>query len=163
TSTWPAWCWSSSATTPRCGRRASRGPSPPPPPPHTRAWRDDTYPPDLAVPFQGAFRKEAFPKGTLDPTNTPSRPGAPTNPNPPEARAVGLFYRMNPALQSGRHLLVLPTNTQRAQRLLRTLVRRHPTKARNLVVATGDSIGFNSVYRDRNVSWNIQDVPVPLL
>src|SRR5262249_24585408 len=138
---------------------------PPTAPPvlHTLTWRDDGYSRDLALRFQEVFHEGLFKGPPTDPNLLAYSTGDAYTPNPPEVRAVGLFFRMNPDLQSGRHLLVLPTSTQRAQRLLRTLVRRHPAKARNLVVATGDSIGFNSVYRDRNVSWNVQDVPVPLL
>jgi hypothetical protein len=85
------------------------------------------------------------------------------HPNPREALTVGVFLQQNAHRRDERRLLVLPTSAQRAQRVLRTIVRRDPLGVRNLVVITGDSISFNNVYRDRNVAWNIQDVPVPLL
>src|SRR5205823_2819093 len=34
---------------------------------------------------------------------------------------------------------------------------------KNLVVLAGDSLSFNTIYRDRDVAWNIQDLPVPLV
>jgi hypothetical protein len=37
------------------------------------------------------------------------------------------------------------------------------SKRVQIVVATGDAVSFNTVYRDRNVSWNIQDLPFPLV
>jgi hypothetical protein len=38
-----------------------------------------------------------------------------------------------------------------------------PMEARRFVVATGDAIAFNTVYRDRNVTWPILDLPFPLV
>jgi hypothetical protein len=32
-----------------------------------------------------------------------------------------------------------------------------------MVVANGDAINFNSVYRDRDLAWNVQDLPLPLV
>ncbi len=129
---------------------------------HTLTWNDDSYSLDLAARFARVF-PDVFKQYNIDPNFIAYSTGDYYHPNPREAIAVGLFLRNNPDLQDGRHLLVLPTSAQRAQRLVRTLVRRDPVRARNLVVVTGDSISFNNIYRDRNVSWNIQDVPVPLV
>jgi hypothetical protein len=38
-----------------------------------------------------------------------------------------------------------------------------PEQARRFVVATGDAISFNTVYRDRRVLWPIQDLPFSLV
>lgn len=62
-----------------------------------------------------------------------------------------------------RALLVLPAGTQPTRRFLRTLVRFAPEEARNFVVATGDSLAFNTLYRDRNFAWPIQDLPFSLI
>ena len=35
--------------------------------------------------------------------------------------------------------------------------------ARNLVILNGDAIAFNAVYRDRDVVWNILDLPYSLV
>jgi hypothetical protein len=129
---------------------------------HTLAWRDDRYSLDLAARTRKVF-PQVFPLVTDDPNVIDYSAGDYYHPNPREAIAVGLFLSNNRDLQAGRHLLALPTNAQRAQRLLRTLVRRDPVQARNLVVVTGDSISFNSIYRDRNVSWSILDMPVSLV
>jgi hypothetical protein len=61
--------------------------------------------------------------------------------------------------QQRRPLLVLPAATQPARRFLRALVRFAPVEARQFVVATGDAIAFNTIYRDRNFAWPIQDLP----
>jgi hypothetical protein len=60
-------------------------------------------------------------------------------------------------------LIVTPAATQPARRFLRGLVRAAPSEARRFVVATGDGVPFNAIYRDRNVTWPIQDLPFSFL
>jgi hypothetical protein len=82
-------------------------------------------------------------------------------PTPRERIALGLFLagaRVKPA-----SFLLLPTQTVRMRRFLSNLRQRSPVDARNLVVLNGDSISFHSVYRDREVMWNIVDVPYSLV
>jgi hypothetical protein len=62
-----------------------------------------------------------------------------------------------------RPLLVLPASALPARRFLRGLVRTAPVESRKFIVAMGDGINFNNVYRDRNVAWHIQDLPFPLV
>jgi hypothetical protein len=62
-----------------------------------------------------------------------------------------------------RPLLVMPAASQPSRRFLRALVRSAPAEARRFVVATGDALAFNTVYRDRNVAWPVQDLPFPLV
>jgi hypothetical protein len=62
-----------------------------------------------------------------------------------------------------RALLVLPAATQPSRRFLRALVRFAPEEARHFVVATGDALAFNTLYRDRNFAWPIQDLPFSLV
>jgi len=62
-----------------------------------------------------------------------------------------------------RPLLVLPAGPQPARRLLRALLRAAPQDASRFIVATGDAIDFNTIYRDRNLAWPIQDLPIPLV
>jgi hypothetical protein len=60
--------------------------------------------------------------------------------------------------------LILPAgSSQAARRFLRGLVRASPAEARRLVVVTGDGLAFNVIYRDRNVTWPIQDLPFDLV
>jgi hypothetical protein len=94
----------------------------------------------------------------------------PTDPYPPLALPfplpahIGILAAINQVPHPDRRqLLVLPTGTQRARRLLRTLCSRAPKEVRNVVVANGDAISFNNVYRDRDLAWNVQDLPVPLV
>jgi hypothetical protein len=62
-----------------------------------------------------------------------------------------------------RPLLILTGQSQPSRRFLRALIRAVPDLVGRFVVATGDAISFNTVYRDREVSWNIQDLPFPLV
>jgi hypothetical protein len=144
---------------------------------YTLAWSDDRYSIDLADRFGKVFQEKFcetevngwvwYGVGDFD------------NPNPKEALAAGLFLGQFLQQDEGngaaapaagsllpparRQMLVLPTAAQRARRFLRTVARRAPIDVRNLVVLCGDSITFNNVYRDRDVAWNIQDVPVSLV
>jgi len=60
-------------------------------------------------------------------------------------------------------LLIVSAASQPTQRFLRAIVRTAPVEARRFVVATGDAIAFNVVYRDRNITWPIQEFPIPLV
>jgi hypothetical protein len=62
-----------------------------------------------------------------------------------------------------RPLLILTGQSQPSRRFLRALIRAVPDLAGRFVIATGDAISFNTVYRDREVSWDIQDLPFPLV
>jgi hypothetical protein len=62
-----------------------------------------------------------------------------------------------------RPLLILTGQSGPCRRFLRGLERYSPQPARRFVVATGDGIAFNTVYRDRRVTWPIQDLPFPLV
>jgi hypothetical protein len=87
-----------------------------------------------------------------------------SQPNPEEAKAAELLinrYSLYPAQQ--RPLLILPATPQPGRRLLRALIRLAPVEASQFVVATGDGIDFNTIYRDRNLAWPIQDLPVALV
>jgi hypothetical protein len=59
--------------------------------------------------------------------------------------------------------LALQSIENHARRFLRTLARQAPLETRHLVVLTGDSIGFDSLFRDRVTSWNVQDMPASLV
>lgn len=71
-----------------------------------------------------------------------------------------------------RPLLVVTGQTGPSRRFLRALNRNapglaldrdRPDSGRHLVVATGDAIAFNTVYRDRQVAWPVQDLPFSLV
>jgi hypothetical protein len=62
-----------------------------------------------------------------------------------------------------RPLLVVPATVQPARRFLRGLVRLAPGEAARFVIATGDGLDFNTIYRDRELTWPIQDLPFALV
>jgi hypothetical protein len=98
-------------------------------------------------------------------------------PNPYEAKAVqDLLARLQgnggavfpgPPLEGAtaapagprRPLLVVTGQAQASRRFLRELARSAPETARRFVVALGDTVPFNAIYRDRLVNWPIQDLP----
>lgn len=96
----------------------------------------------------------------------PSGVGSFSSPNPYEAdSARGLLddLRKNGGDASFAHLLVVTGQVQQSRRFLRELARSWPDAARRLVVASGDAISFNTVYRDRTVTWPVQDLPFDLV
>jgi hypothetical protein len=60
-------------------------------------------------------------------------------------------------------LLILTGQSGPARRFLRAVERYSPQPARRIVVATGDGLSFNTVYRDRQIAWPIQDLPYDLV
>jgi hypothetical protein len=62
-----------------------------------------------------------------------------------------------------RPLLCITGQAQPSRRFLKALHRLDPDHTRKLVVAMGDAISFNTIYRDRRVAWPIQDLPMSLV
>ena len=65
--------------------------------------------------------------------------------------------------QQRQPLLILPGASGPARRFLVALRRASPDEARRFVVATADAIAFNTIFRDRNIAWPIQDLPFRLV
>jgi hypothetical protein len=91
--------------------------------------------------------------------------GAFDTPNPYEAAVAGDMLEHWLGNPQPRPLVIVAGQSQPSRRFLRGLIRGAPSlsKRADLVVATGDAISFNTVYRDREVAWNIQDLPFPLV
>lgn len=90
--------------------------------------------------------------------------GTYNQPNPWEVHVAASLIdarAQNPAQE--RPLLVLPATSQPAQRFLRAVTRVAPLEAGRFIVATGDAVDFNTIYRDRNLKWPIQDLPFDLV
>jgi len=84
-------------------------------------------------------------------------------PNRYEARVAGKLLDVAQFRAQYRPLLIVSGQAQPSRRFLRAVIRSVPDWAGRFVVATGDAISFNTVYRDRQVAWNIQDLPFPLV
>jgi hypothetical protein len=109
------------------------------------------------------------------PTDTPAlqwrieySAGSFSRPNPEEEdvaeQILTEFLKKDPQPQAQQQaLLVLPATSQPARRFLRALRKSAPVVSRRFVVVTGDSLEFNKIYRDRNLTWPIQDLPIKLV
>jgi hypothetical protein len=118
-------------------------------------------PPALAL--EGPWAYEARPTPFLD-LRFPYSVGSFSQPNQWEEKAASwLLAVLDQHPEQQRPLLVLPATPQPARRFLRAVVRQAPVEAGRFVVATGDGIDFNTIYRDRNLLWPIQDLPVTLV
>lgn len=127
-------------------------------------WGDDGYSKDLAEIFFTEFAEQTQNYvGNVHERSVPYSVGDQFQANPREDIAISFFLNSRADLREQQQLLVLPTGAQRMRRFLRTLCRQAPMDMRNVVVVNGDAISFNTIYRDRDVAWNILDVPVPLV
>ncbi|HEY7327532.1 MAG TPA: hypothetical protein VH592_07830 [Gemmataceae bacterium] len=107
------------------------------------------------------FRLDILPA----PYRIASSVGSFDTPNSYEARAAGDMLDALLFQSQTRPLLIVAGQVQPSRRFLRGLVRGMPSLSKRVqsVVATGDSIAFNTIYRDRHVAWNIQDLPFALV
>jgi hypothetical protein len=85
-----------------------------------------------------------------------------------EARGVQLLMQWfrqadEMELPPARPLLVVTGQTNPTRRFIREVARWDPNLARRFVVTTGDAISFDHVYRDRRITWPVQDLPVMLV
>jgi hypothetical protein len=131
-----------------------------PPVVHRLEWQDNPYSLDLSNQFVAALQKRETPLA-LKAIGIRYSVGDFHRPNPPETLAIQNLIADLTSTED-RSLLILPIGAQPARRLLRVLASTAP-KARNVVTVSGDSIGLNTVRRDRDEAWNVQDVPIPLV
>jgi hypothetical protein len=123
------------------------------------------FPFDLAGPRASGFHLGVFPT----PQFVDSSVGSFDRPNRFEAKCAHDLLELllhpegPPRPPQERPLLILTGQSGPCRRFLRGLERFSPQPARRFVVATGDGIAFNTVYRDRRVTWPIQDLPYPLV
>lgn len=123
-------------------------------------WLDDPYSIDLAERFSEVFTRPEYRPNRFDMDSVPYSVGGFWTPNAHEEQKARLLIGR---LSGERSVLVLPAVDKPARRVLRTLAAAAPREARNLVAVTGDSIGFNVIYRDREFAWNSQELPIPLV
>ncbi len=88
---------------------------------------------------------------------------APAEPRPAGLRGISDAWGRLMGLRAPRPLLVATGQSAPVRRFLAELARTSPARARRLVVATGDALSFNTVYRDRRVAWPVQELPFPLV
>lgn len=127
------------------------------------AWQDDPYSIDLSKQFHQAFHQPHRPHVVGERRDIFYSVGGVYRPNRWEAEAAELLQRDLRDAGLDRQILVLPAGPPQARRVLRSVVGSLPLAGRNLVAVTGDSIGFNHLYRDADFAWNVRAVPVPLV
>jgi hypothetical protein len=135
---------------------------------YTVAWEDDSYSRDLAAKFGIAIQRGGAPPDALvDPQYIKTSIGLFDHPNEDETKAAEWLidgYQKNwPPAGTPRPLLVVAGQSQPSRRFLRALNVNLAAWERRFVIATGDTLAFNTVYRDRNITWPIQDLPFPLV
>ncbi len=158
------------AADPRAGGGES---APPDHPPNVFSayWQDDPYSTDLHYQFGHAVREKlrcendptARPRVRSSSWSIPFSVGGFTRPNQYEAKVVESILQQFQAMPSQRVILVLPTVTNPARRLLRTLYEAAPYLRHRLVAVTGDGIPVNAVFRDGSFAWPVNAVPFPLV
>jgi hypothetical protein len=117
-------------------------------------------PPALAGWWTSGVRQE----GEGVPYRIPSGVGSFSSPNPYEAESSRhLLDELKKSPDGSRHLLVVTGQAQPSRRFLIDVARSWPDASRRLVVASGDAIPFNTIYRDRLITWHIQDLPFKLV
>lgn len=138
----------------------------PPLPGFAIAWEDDDYSVDLSRQFRREINARGEQPGAtrigmiLD--TVPFSVGRLNRPNAREAAVAGQILRQLPPPGS-RTVLVLPTVSAPARRTLRSLVQGNPGIGKQLVALTGDGIGVNTFYRDRDFAWPVRSLPVPVV
>jgi hypothetical protein len=132
---------------------------------YTVAWDDDSYSGDLTRRFGMAVQERRLPEATFaSPQNVPFSVGLFDRPNEKETqRAEWLIEDFRKAWNPGRPLLVVAGQSQPSRRFLRALSLNLALWENKFIVATGDTLAFNTVYRDRNIAWPIQELPFPLV
>jgi hypothetical protein len=155
------------------------------PPVQLVEWTDDSYSSDLVDGFLAALDKEVIRDDPKDDVKKvpqvhriPSSVGGFQAPNRYEAEVAGQVLQhldrmrqehrkkqeLDPMTQEEwRPLLVVAGQTAPMRRFLRAAAQTGPDVVRRLRVATGDALSFNTVYRDRRVSWPIQELPFALV
>jgi hypothetical protein len=130
-------------------------------------WQDDPFSVDLREQFGAAiFSQVQLCGATSDVVNYDSLPfsiGGYDRANPYEKKAAEFIVnelRQNPLRRS---LLVLPTVTAAARRVLRAVFDSEPDAGRRLVVVNGDGIAMNAFYRDGEFAWPVDSIPVPVI
>ena len=131
-------------------------------PVHMVQWDDDSYSHDLT----DGFREALPPTAALpNPKRIASSVGSFLSPNRFEADVVDQVLQDLDRTrgQQRRPLLAVTGQATPSRRFLRDLARTSPGEARRLLIVTGDAVSFNTVYRDRRVTWPIQDLPFPVV
>jgi hypothetical protein len=130
------------------------------------AWEDDDYSVDLSRQFRREINRRSeepsAPRIGMILDSVPFSVGRLNRPNARETAVVGQILKQLPPPGS-RTVLVLPTVSAPARRTLRALVQGNSAIGKQIVVLTGDGIGVNTFFRDRDFAWPVRSLPVPVV
>lgn len=138
------------------------------PAPWVMKWEDDPYATDLMEALQDYWKKlpshdrasEELPPAI----SIKSSVGGLARPNADETSAALLFIdRASKFTNLESNWLVLCGQLLPSRRLLRVMSRETDSRLRGLTVAAGDTLGFNTVYRDWQELWPSIDLPYRLV
>jgi hypothetical protein len=130
-------------------------------------WQDDPYSLDLSLHLRRELTRRCStlaggPRLVLIRSQIPFSTGPVHQPNTAEADAIRhLLQHLPPPPQ--RTLLLVPTVTVPARRVLQALVQEESEVGQRLVAVTGDGISVNTLFRDREVAWPIRTLPIPIV
>jgi hypothetical protein len=130
-------------------------------------WEDDRYSEDLRDQFNVILHSPPYERDVTPDLFLPSiltSIGTFDWPNREESEtARKLLEHLRAQPSDSRPLLVLSGQLQPSRRFLRALSRLDPNVLPRFIAASGDVVSFNTIYRDRNVAWSIQDFPCDLV
>jgi hypothetical protein len=130
------------------------------------AWKDDPYALDLCQQFRDVIAEQGArpnrPPLAVEASFVPFSAGRFARANPYEAQVVDHILGHLPR-RGERTLLVIPTVTAPARRVLGAIAQGNPAAARRLVAVTGDGIPVNALFRDGEFAWPVRAVPIPLV
>ncbi len=136
------------------------------------SYLDDPYSRDLVDQFRKIFlfettspslKQHLQSSSNIWQEEIPYGVGPLLEPNRSEAEIVERFVESAMQRELGQSLLVLAADPKPARRMLRSIFRSAPSLAQHMVVTAGDTIDFDTIYRDRHLAWPIQDLPCRLV
>lgn len=130
-------------------------------------WMDDPYSTDLSYKFCETFQRRTgpgtgFPQLVMQVNRVPFSTGRMNRPNPAEAEVADHILNELPP-PGTRTVLVVPSVTAPTRRVLRSLVQGNATVGRRLVAVTGDGLGVNTFFRDRDFAWPVRTLTIPVV
>ena len=139
----------------------------PPIPAFSIEWKDDPYSTDLSQRFMEVLQQRTGPPTDVPRLEMKLKPvpfstGMMHRPNPGEAEVAESILSNLPRVGL-RTVVVIPSVTAPTRRVIRALVQGNPAVGRQLVAMTGDGMGVNTFFRDRDFAWPVRSLTIPIV